>query len=191
MSYCENFYTSVVQGINGEVQLAVCEVYYWVNKTANSSFPYAPFSESYNYSEVQSVIENYIDGVINNFIPEWQDPKNNTIENKIIQYLVKKSKTVKSPIEPRIRAIFATLVKSEKGFESSRTRINPCVLFPKSENCKDTERSLAYQRWKADNDKTSLTSPIQDVSNLLQSITILAVVGGLAYLTVKFGALKK
>jgi len=164
-----------------------CEVYYWVNKKANSLFPVWG-TESYTNEEVKEVINNYHLGVGNNEIPQWQEPRNSQTEYKIIQYLIKKNRAVKKIIEKRIRAIFQQLVNSvvqKTSTEEDRIMINPCYLYPKTEKCDGTtELSKIFNEENGKGEDKP--SALFEWNNLFQTITVLSIAGLVTYAGVKY-----
>ncbi|MCX6154388.1 MAG: hypothetical protein NT007_09525 [Candidatus Kapabacteria bacterium] len=135
-NYCEGT-------INVPLDYAVCETWFWVNKSAtNGTFepPWFIANEPYPKAIVKLIIERYVNGVLGGECPEF----NGKDDTPQINYLVK---AVNNPniSEGQYRAVFYELRQGVHVLDGSRASIYPCVLYPVSApNCKD--KTAAYNQ---------------------------------------------
>lgn len=172
----------------GTIESTYCNIYESSNKAASSLFPYAPFSESYEYADIASLFNLYINGVRNNECPEYFAFENDPSKNKVrvdsaavVKYIVQRLPELQKYTKPDefVRFMFYT---AGDLYRQNIKFVRPDVLWPltvDSRNPGEPKMNEYYdEQQKESESKGSIFTGVNDlISNLLTVV----VVGGVIY----------
>lgn len=172
----------------GTIESTYCNIYESSNKAASNLFPYAPFSESYEYADIASVFNLYINGVRNGECPEYFAYKNDRSKNKVpvdssavVTYIVQRLPELSKYTKPDEFVRFMFYIAGDL-YRQDIKYVRPDVLWPATIDSRkpgNPEMDDYYDRQqKESEDKGSIFTGVND---LLSNLLTVVVIGGAIY----------
>lgn len=175
----------------GTIEESYCLIYYRANKDANSLFP-SPLAESYEYKDVASVLNYYIDGVRKGKCPEYYpfyDDAGKQINvvgvdyKAVIKYLVLRLPELKkyASAEAFVQVVFycaGVLYKENAQF------VRPDVIWPATADSRNPGNPVMnawYNERERTLEKEKEESVFSGVNDLISNLLTVVVVGGAIY----------
>lgn len=176
----------------GTNEESYCAVYSAANKAANSFFPYAPLSESYEYGDISSLFNYYVSGVRANAIPEYYPYKNEkgVIVNKynmgaVIKWLQERIPALKKYAKPD-EFINYMFYHAANLYNQDMTNFRPDLLWPLTVDSRDPGQPVMVEYFKRklgeikeESDKG--TGIVSGVNDLLSNVLTVIVIGTAIY----------
>jgi hypothetical protein len=154
----------------------VCRIYYYANRHANSYFPTLPGSESYAEADIDAVVRRYYEDAKNGKIPEYP-----TAKQAVIDHLAKVVPAAKRYSIPTdfIRVVMYWL---ERAVDVGAAR--PDLLRPRSVDVTNPSDPVLNEWYRRREQQMAQAKPsaFAEVTNLLQTVMMVAVIGGAVYL---------